>query len=154
MELQVEKDGQEYAEIEKRSGAPDPPLYDHAAFVRHVQTLTTKNTRRDVGQVDGNRRGLLIPPKVATTRRVGEVNNAMYIRRINAMIVPFVSERCEMWLIRKALLDCGASENFIGIDTWKTLKIRRLKLEKPIPVHNVDGTILTGLGIVGVTVTG
>jgi len=38
------------------------------------------------------------------------------------------------------LLDCGASENFIGINTWKTLKIGRFKFEKQIPVQNIDRT--------------
>ena len=42
---------------------------------------------------------------------------------------------------RKVLLDCGASENSVDINTWKTLKMGRFKLEKPIPVHNVDGTM-------------
>ena len=42
MELQEETEGQEYAEKEKRSDAPDPPPFDHAAFIRHVQTLPMK----------------------------------------------------------------------------------------------------------------
>jgi len=42
MELQEEKEGQEYAEKEKRSDTPDPPPFDHAAFIRHVQTLPMK----------------------------------------------------------------------------------------------------------------
>jgi len=41
MELQEGKNGQEDGTKEKRSGAPDsPPPYDHAAFIRQVQTLT------------------------------------------------------------------------------------------------------------------
>ena len=40
----------------------------------------------------------------------------------------------------KALLDSGATENFIDIEFWKTLKIGRVKLGKSIPVSNVDGT--------------
>jgi len=39
------------------------------------------------------------------------------------------------------LLDCGASENFIDINTWKTLKTERFKLERAIPVGNVEETM-------------
>jgi len=57
------------------------------------------------------------------------------------MIVPFVSETLQNVANRKALLDCGASENFINMNTRKTLKIGRFELEKLIPVRNVDGTM-------------
>ena len=40
-----------------------------------------------------------------------------------------------------ALIDSGATENFIDIEVWKMLKIGRFRLEKTIPVHNVDGSI-------------
>jgi hypothetical protein len=39
-----------------------------------------------------------------------------------------------------ALLDSGATENFISHHTWRSLGIGRQQLNKPIPVHNVDGT--------------
>ena len=39
-----------------------------------------------------------------------------------------------------ALLDSGATENFISHRTWRELGIGRQQLDKPIPVHNVDGT--------------
>jgi len=39
-----------------------------------------------------------------------------------------------------ALLDSGATENFISFRTWKQLGIGRQELNKPIMVHNVDGT--------------
>lgn len=77
-------------------------------------------------------------------RRVGEVNN---VRRINAMIVPFVSKTLQNVADRKALLDCGASENFIDINTGKSLKIERFKFEKHIPVHNIDRTMNNQGGI-------
>ena len=38
-----------------------------------------------------------------------------------------------------ALLDSGATENFISHRTWRALGIGRQQLNKPIPVHNVDG---------------
>jgi len=39
-----------------------------------------------------------------------------------------------------ALLDSGATENFISHRTWRALGIGRQQLDKSIPVHNVDGT--------------
>jgi hypothetical protein len=39
-----------------------------------------------------------------------------------------------------ALLDSGATENFISHRTWRALGIGRQQLDKSILVHNVDGT--------------
>ena len=40
----------------------------------------------------------------------------------------------------EALLDSGATENFLDLKAWKELGIGRFHLKKPIPVRNVDGT--------------
>jgi predicted aspartyl protease len=40
----------------------------------------------------------------------------------------------------KALLDSGATENFIDETTWQRLGIGRKELGRPITVTNVDGT--------------
>jgi hypothetical protein len=40
----------------------------------------------------------------------------------------------------KALLDSGATENFLDEQVWKTLNIRCFKLKRPLTVHNMDGT--------------
>jgi hypothetical protein len=39
----------------------------------------------------------------------------------------------------KALLDSGATENFVDETTWQQLGIGHKELEKPITVTNVDG---------------
>ena len=39
-----------------------------------------------------------------------------------------------------ALLDSGATENFMDMETWKRIGIGRKPLVKPIKVYNVDGT--------------
>jgi hypothetical protein len=39
-----------------------------------------------------------------------------------------------------ALIDSGATDNFIDEDTWKRLGIGRKELARPVTVHNVDGT--------------
>jgi predicted aspartyl protease len=40
----------------------------------------------------------------------------------------------------RALLDSGATENFVDETTWQQLGIRRKELKKPITITNVDGT--------------
>ena len=39
-----------------------------------------------------------------------------------------------------ALIDSGATDNFIDENTWAKLGIGKMELSKPITVHNVDGT--------------
>ena len=39
-----------------------------------------------------------------------------------------------------ALLDSGATENFLDEEVWKRLLIGQFWLPKPLTVHNVDGT--------------
>jgi len=41
---------------------------------------------------------------------------------------------------KKALLDSGATENFLDENVWKQLQIRSFKLVKPLTLYNVDGT--------------
>ena len=44
----------------------------------------------------------------------------------------------------EALLDCGATHNFIDPRTIKTLAMGTNPLKQPLAVHNVDGTINRG----------
>jgi hypothetical protein len=41
---------------------------------------------------------------------------------------------------KKALLDSGATENFINETTWQRLGIGRKELKRPITITNVDET--------------
>ena len=41
---------------------------------------------------------------------------------------------------KSALIDSGATDNFIDEDTWKRLGIGCKELARPVTVHNVDGT--------------
>jgi len=56
------------------------------------------------------------------------------------MSVPF--EFCTMRQTTNevALLDSGATKNFLDEEVWKRLQIGRTKLPEPLMVHNVDGT--------------
>ena len=64
----------------------------------------------------------------------------MYIKWVNMinLCVP-IQTACAM-AKKTALLDSGATENFISYNTWKQLGIWRQELDEPIMVHNVDGT--------------
>jgi hypothetical protein len=69
-----------------------------------------------------------------------EVVNEMYIRSLKAMQINFTFRTKLTKTDEIALLDSGASENFIDMSTWEELGIGRIKLPRPIPVRNVDGT--------------
>jgi len=64
----------------------------------------------------------------------------MYIRRMNAMKMRFTFKM--VWNVAKetALLDSSTSENFLDKKVWQDLGIGWVRLEQPIPVHNIDGT--------------
>lgn len=64
----------------------------------------------------------------------------MYIRKVNAMKLEFTFRMVQKVAEETALLDSGASENFLDKRVWEGLGIGRVRLERPIPVHNVDRT--------------
>ena len=65
----------------------------------------------------------------------------MYIRRTTALKLDFTFRMISKMAGEIALIDSRATENFIDIDIWKSLKIGQFQLQKAIPVHNVDGTM-------------
>ena len=64
----------------------------------------------------------------------------VYIRRLNAMNIPFTFVTAHTTAEESALLDSGATENFIDHSAWKRLKIGKQELHEPMVVRNVDGT--------------
>jgi Aspartyl protease len=62
------------------------------------------------------------------------------MKRVNTinLCVPVQTARAMAKQI--ALLDSGATENFISYSTWKQLGIRKQELEEPITVHNINRT--------------
>src|SRR5579864_2676561 len=73
-----------------------------------------------------------------TTDPKGQIST-MYIRKTETGIhVPFMFfPACK---VEKALLDSGASHNFLDPKTVERLKIKLTKLPKAVKVLNVDGT--------------
>jgi len=68
------------------------------------------------------------------------LNNTVYIRRLKTMNVPFEFRTVGKMTNEMALLNSGATENFLDKEVWRRLCIGRVKLPKPFTVHNVDGT--------------
>jgi hypothetical protein len=64
----------------------------------------------------------------------------MYIKQLTSMNVPFSFQTAHAKAKETALLDSGATENFIDETTWKRMRVGRQPLVKPIKVYNVNGT--------------
>jgi hypothetical protein len=64
----------------------------------------------------------------------------VYIRKVQAMNVPFKFQTARAMAEETALLDSGATENFIDESTWERLQVGKNKLNEEIILHNVDGT--------------
>ena len=65
----------------------------------------------------------------------------LYIRRLSVLKLDFAFKTISKTAEETALINSGATENFIDIEVWKALKIGRFRLAKTILVHNVDGSI-------------
>ena len=63
----------------------------------------------------------------------------MYIRRLNTLNMKISFRIARSMAEETALIDSGATDNFIDEDTWGKLGIGKMELSKPITVHNVDG---------------
>jgi hypothetical protein len=67
-------------------------------------------------------------------------SDTVYIRHIQTLNLPFRFHTMHQTTEDLALLDSRATENFIDEEVWKTLNIGCFRLDKPLMVHNVDGT--------------
>jgi hypothetical protein len=64
----------------------------------------------------------------------------MYVSKENALEIPFDFKTYMAKAEEIALVDSGATENFIDYQTVARLRLGSNKLATPRPVHNVDGT--------------
>jgi hypothetical protein len=64
----------------------------------------------------------------------------MYIRKLSTLNMNVSFRTSQSKADESALIDSGATDNFIDEDTWKRLGIGRKELARPVTVHNVDGT--------------
>jgi hypothetical protein len=64
----------------------------------------------------------------------------MYIRKLSTLNMNVSFHTSQSKADKSALIDSGATDNFINEDTWKRLGIGHKELARPVTVHNVDGT--------------
>ena len=64
----------------------------------------------------------------------------MYVSNFNALEIPFSFKTYMAQAEEKALVNSGATESFIDYKTVACLQLGLNKLQKPRPVHNIDGT--------------
>ena len=65
----------------------------------------------------------------------------MYSTQKNSMTIPLTVNMWHKMTQTEALLDCGATHNFIDPRAIKTLSMGTNPLRQPLLVHNVDSTI-------------
>ena len=66
--------------------------------------------------------------------------DTMYIRSIKAVKIKLAFRNVHGVTPEVVLLDSRATENFLDLNVWKSMKIGQFKMERPIPIRNVDGT--------------
>ena len=66
--------------------------------------------------------------------------NAVYITRYRSMRVPVSIHTCYFMADKKALVDSGATDNFIHPAFAKRLGLTMTPLEKPKQIYNIDNT--------------
>src|SRR6267142_1477741 len=64
----------------------------------------------------------------------------MYINQVNTINLTIPVQTAHAMAKQTALLDSGATKNFISFHTWKQLGIGQQELNEPITVYNVNGT--------------
>ena len=79
-------------------------------------------------------------PRQSVVPRTQIPNDTVYIRRLKTMNVLFEFRTVGKMTDKMALLNSGATENFLDKEVWQRLCIRRVKLLKPLTVHNMDRT--------------
>jgi hypothetical protein len=64
----------------------------------------------------------------------------MYIRKLSTLNMNVSFRTSQSKADKSALIDSGATDNFIDEETWKRLGIGKKELARPVTVHNIDGT--------------
>src|SRR6266566_8111926 len=86
-------------------------------------------------------RGFLGRPKPsARLRAFSHSKESMYIQRISAMNVTIAFQSLSEQAEETALLDSGATENFINEQMWKRMGIGWQSLAMLLTVYNMDGS--------------
>ena len=85
--------------------------------------------------------GFLTPLVETADLQVIRKVNIVYIRSmLKSMRIRLTFKTISMVAKDEALLNSGATENFLDLQVWKELRIGCFQLKRPVPVRNVDGT--------------
>ena len=66
--------------------------------------------------------------------------NAVYVSRQTSMKIPSIFRSAYSMADEKVLIDSGATANFLDRRVAKQLGFKPKKLERPVPVKNINGT--------------
>src|SRR5712671_669594 len=84
--------------------------------------------------------GFLKGPKIAALVRTLKLQK-MYISRFNSVVMPFDLYSAKGRKEERALVDSGATANFVNYKTVKRLRLGSKKLEQIRTVKNIDRTL-------------
>src|SRR6266436_10373865 len=84
--------------------------------------------------------GFLKGPKLAAVARTFKMRK-LYISRFNSLIMPFDFNSAQGRQEERALVDSGATANFIDYKTVKRLGLGSKKLDQMRTIKNIDGTL-------------
>lgn len=92
--------------------------------------------QRIIGPSDGSQLGFLKGDQATASLEALDEKDPerrkVYIRTVIAMMVKVTFESAKGVAEERALIDSGASENFLDQETWQKLGIGSVNLEKPI----------------------
>src|SRR5712671_5943930 len=121
---------------------PSPRQSEHRVRWRNRRDLRSpqKWNRGRKGKIHRPRSGFLKGPKLAALVRVLRLRK-MYISRFNSVTMPFDLYTFKGKVEERALVDSGATANFIDYKTVARLRLGTRKLDNIRTVKNIDGTL-------------
>src|SRR5712671_1592386 len=125
-----------------RQKETNPRERHHRDDRRHRRSLRPpqKRNRSRERKVHRSRAGFLKGPKLAALVRVLRLRK-MYISRFNSVTMPFDLYTFKGKVEERALVDSGATANFIDYKTVARLRLGTQKLDNIRTVKNIDGTL-------------
>jgi len=124
----------------RRVGSPAPSSYSHRSEVLRDSTTTWRSmVRRPRRRPSLTHARIFKRSELAAVARTFKLRK-LYISRFNSLIMPFDFNSTRGRQEERALVDSGATANFIDQKTVKRLRLKTLKLEQTHSVRNIDGT--------------
>jgi hypothetical protein len=86
------------------------------------------------------KKGLVTAAQVKELATTMKIHGGIYLIMAKKLEVPITLKMFKGTTTKEALLDSGATENFIDQSTVDRLKLGTKAMDKPVPVRNIDGT--------------